>query len=196
MSGDSSQQVGLNIPLRFIFKPSYSPHCINTNVRVNTLMDKAILKLKEEITSEDWQISLSAAERLANIKTKESLQVLVDSLKSENHLIRNAAALGPMQTSDQEYVEPLIKRIKELGPEEEIGTLVYALEDFDCSAILPDIVTLYLKGNFEVRQATTNILNKQSFKVTTKELNEIENELKDYEYSLDSFKVNYQLKGE
>ena len=101
-----------------------------------------------------------------------------------------------MQTSDQEYVEPLIKRIKELGPEEEIGTLVYALEDFDCSAILPDIVTLYLKGNFEVRQATTNILNKQSFKVTTKELNEIENELKDYEYSLDSFKVNYQLKGE
>ena len=24
--------VGLNIPLCFIFKPSYSPHCINTNV--------------------------------------------------------------------------------------------------------------------------------------------------------------------
>jgi hypothetical protein len=24
--------VGLNISLRFIFKPSYSPHCINTNV--------------------------------------------------------------------------------------------------------------------------------------------------------------------
>jgi hypothetical protein len=27
--------VGLNIPLRSIFKPSYSPHCINTNVMHN-----------------------------------------------------------------------------------------------------------------------------------------------------------------
>jgi len=159
-------------------------------------MDKEILKLKEEITSEDWKTSLSAADRLANIKTKESLQVLVDNLKSENNFIRNAAALGLMQTGDQEYFEPLIKRIKELGTEEEIGTLVYALENFDCSTILPDIVTLYLKGNFEVRQATTNILNEQSFKLTTKELKEIENELKDYDYSLDSFKINYQLKGE
>jgi hypothetical protein len=25
-------QVGLNISLRYIFNPSYSPHCINTNV--------------------------------------------------------------------------------------------------------------------------------------------------------------------
>ena len=24
--------IGLNISLRFIFKPSYSPHCINRNV--------------------------------------------------------------------------------------------------------------------------------------------------------------------
>src|SRR5687767_9852723 len=29
--------VGLNISLRFIFKPSYSPHCINTNVVCNSL---------------------------------------------------------------------------------------------------------------------------------------------------------------
>ncbi len=31
VTGDSSEQVGLNIPLRFIFKLSYSPHSINTN---------------------------------------------------------------------------------------------------------------------------------------------------------------------
>ncbi len=34
------EQVGLNIPLRFIFKPSYSPHCINTNVGGHTTTDK------------------------------------------------------------------------------------------------------------------------------------------------------------
>jgi len=32
LAGDSLEQVGLNISLRFIFKPSHSPHCINTNV--------------------------------------------------------------------------------------------------------------------------------------------------------------------
>ncbi len=36
---DISEQVGLNIPLRFIFKPSYSPHCINTNVGRNCSSD-------------------------------------------------------------------------------------------------------------------------------------------------------------
>ena len=37
MSGDRDVQVGLNISLRYIFKPSYAPHCINTNVGSNSL---------------------------------------------------------------------------------------------------------------------------------------------------------------
>ena len=32
--------VGLNISLRYIFKPSYSPHCINTNVGSNPFLNK------------------------------------------------------------------------------------------------------------------------------------------------------------
>ena len=36
--------VGLNISLRFIFKPSYSPHCINSNVAGN-----ALTKMREQI---------------------------------------------------------------------------------------------------------------------------------------------------
>jgi hypothetical protein len=34
-NGGQSEQVGLNISLRYIFKPSYSPHCINSNVGSN-----------------------------------------------------------------------------------------------------------------------------------------------------------------
>jgi hypothetical protein len=30
--------VGLNISLRFIFKPSYSPHCINSNVGMSKII--------------------------------------------------------------------------------------------------------------------------------------------------------------
>ena len=159
-------------------------------------MDKEIAKLKQEIKSDDWKTSLSAADRLADIGTEESVQLLVDNLQSEDNFIRNAAALGLMRTGNQKFFNPLINRIKELGSEEEIGTLVYALEGFDCCAILSDIVNLFLKGNFEVRQATTNILNDQSFQVTRKELEKIEKQLKDHDYSLDSFKINYQIKSE
>jgi len=39
---DSSEQLGLNIPLRSIFKPFYSPHRINTNVtQKNDLLPSA-----------------------------------------------------------------------------------------------------------------------------------------------------------
>jgi hypothetical protein len=34
-SWGNSEQVGVDIPLRFIFKPSYSPHGININVVSN-----------------------------------------------------------------------------------------------------------------------------------------------------------------
>ena len=37
VTGDRSQLVGLNISLRFIFKPSYSGNCANPNVGSNAL---------------------------------------------------------------------------------------------------------------------------------------------------------------
>lgn len=45
VTGDSSGQVGLNIPLHFIFKPSYSPHCINTNVGGHYFFMKILLTI-------------------------------------------------------------------------------------------------------------------------------------------------------
>jgi hypothetical protein len=38
--------VGLNISLRYIFKPSYSPHCINIDVNSKRLIDMKISTIK------------------------------------------------------------------------------------------------------------------------------------------------------
>jgi hypothetical protein len=86
-----------------------------------------------------------------------------------------------------------MNRIKELGPDEEIGTLVYALEDFDCSLNLFDIAELYLRGNAEVQMGTTTILNEQKFKLTKQELKRVRDLLNKFNYSLDGFKISYEI---
>ncbi|MFM7858586.1 MAG: hypothetical protein ACKO96_43365, partial [Flammeovirgaceae bacterium] len=45
-----SEQVGLNISLRYIFKPSYSPHCINSNVVGKLASDKVDIEYENTIT--------------------------------------------------------------------------------------------------------------------------------------------------
>ncbi len=46
VSGDRDVQVGQNISLCYIFLPSYSPHCINTNVGGNCTADEKEKQVK------------------------------------------------------------------------------------------------------------------------------------------------------
>jgi len=156
-------------------------------------MESDINILKEQINSDDWGTSLSAADRLGDIGTEESVQLLLDTLKSNDNFKRNAAALGLMRTKNQRCFAPLMNRIKELGTDEEIGTLVYALEDFDCSSNLYDIVNLYVRGNAEVQMGTTTILNDQKFKLTKQEMKRVRDLLNEFNYSLDGFKISYEI---
>lgn len=156
-------------------------------------MERDIQILKEQIKSDDWATSLSAADRLGDIGTDESVQPLLDNLRSGDNFKRNAAALGLMRTKNQKYFDLLMNRIKELGADEEIGTLVYALEDFDCSSNLYDIVDLYLNGNAEVQMGTTTILNEQKFKLTEQEMKRVSDLLNKFNYSLEGFRISYEI---
>jgi HEAT repeat protein len=156
-------------------------------------MESDIHILKEQVKSDDWETSLSAADRLGDIGTEEAIQPLLDNLKSDDNFRRNAAALGLMRTKNQKYFNTLINRIKELGVREEIGTLVYALENFDCSLNLYDIVDLYLNGNAEVQMGTTTILNEQKFTLTKEEIKRVSDLLDRFNYSLEGFKISYQI---
>ena len=83
--------------------------------------------------------------------------------------------------------------IVELGADEEIGTLVYALTEFDCSKHLFDIAHLYLTGNFEVKNHTTKVLNHTIFKLKINELQKVKRLLKKYGITLSNFKIEYSL---
>ena len=156
-------------------------------------MERDIQILREEFKSDDWDISLSAADKLGDIGTEESVQPLLDNLKSDDNFKRNVAALGLMRTKNQRYFDPIMKRIKELGPKEEIGTLVYSLENFDCSSNLYDIVELHFNGNGEVRMGTSTILSEQSFKLTKGEIKRVTDLFDKFNFTLDEFKISYEI---
>lgn len=159
------------------------------------LMERELEKLKEQIKSDDWDTCLSAVDRLAQIDSTESTNILLDMLKSGDSQIRNLAAVAMRESKNQKYFGPLIKRINELGPSGQIGTLVYALELLDCSHNLFDIANLNLNSgtNLEVKHSTTVILNEQDFLVTKDELKKVNELLDKFDFDIQGFDVKYKI---
>jgi len=158
-------------------------------------MDKVIDALKEKIKSDDWDTCRFAVDRLAEMNTDESATILLDMLKSDDSQIRNLAAVGMRGTRDQKYFVPLIKRINQLGNKGQIGTLVYALENLDCSKNLYDIANLNLNAgtNKEIKHSTTVILNEQSFTLTEGEFEDVKKLLDKFDFTIDGFDVKYEI---
>ncbi|MBN3527245.1 HEAT repeat domain-containing protein [Paenibacillus apiarius] len=82
----------------------------------------------------------------------EAIPLLIEFLqKTNNHQLRNEIALCLSDIGDDEVVKPLIDIInhpKRLGSR---GTLLYALQPFDCSQHLDFLLNLLITGNFEVQ---------------------------------------------
>lgn len=152
-----------------------------------------IAELKKQFESNNWKTRLSASDQLATIGSDESLNFLIEQLKSENNWIRNAAVLGLMETRKQEFFKPIVDRISELGFNEKIGTMVYALENFDRSNKLQLICELYLNGNAEVQMSTLSILAEQKFKVTKEELWNVKQLLHEQKRKIEDFKIKYEI---
>ncbi|MCV9386970.1 HEAT repeat domain-containing protein [Reichenbachiella ulvae] len=152
-----------------------------------------VSELKKQFESNDFQTKLSTSDQLANIGSDESLSFLLEQLKSENNRIRNAAVLGLMETRNQKFFKPILDRITELGFNEEIGTLVYALENFNCSNVLKLICELYLYGNAEVQMSTSSILADQKFKEIQGELSNVKQLLNEHGRKIEDFKIQFEI---
>ena len=96
------------------------------------------------------------------LKSDEALQPLTFLLRTtDSPNIRNAAALALADMGDQRSLPFLVSLISDPKTENCRGTLVHALQYFDCSGILPFLIDLVIDGNFEVSheafQAIENI---------------------------------------
>jgi HEAT repeat protein len=142
-------------------------------------------------------------EEIGNSKNKEAIPLLVEYLKStENVLLRNSIALALSDIGNTEAVQPLIDVINDPKTLGNRGTLLYALEPFDCSAHLETLIYHLITGNFEVQAQAYQLIESINGKISDEilfkcilrvkeELNEIERQqeiLSDTLETLFSFK--------
>lgn len=151
-------------------------------------------KLFEQFKSSTWEVKLEVADKIAKLNSEEGNLFLVEQLESDDVLTRNAAALGIRETHSNYFLEPLMTRITNLGLHENIGTLVYALENLNCSNHLVHIIALYINGSTEVKMSTSTILQEQEFNISKLDKENIDVELKKDNQTLDGLKIKYSIK--
>ena len=152
--------------------------------------------LKNNLYSKDWKTSLKAADKLAELNTFSAISILIEGIKSEDNWIRNASALGIREAKNELAHIALWNRIIELGPYEEIGTLVYSMEKADCSNYLVELINLYIEGNYEVGNSTLTVMSEQTFKLNNEELTKIERILKKHGKIFEELKLKYSIINE
>lgn len=94
---------------------------------------------------------IEAIEAIGKRGYRLALPILIELLQAtNNHAIRDAIAVAIRDLKDDRACEPLVLLLKDPKTIGHRGTLLYALELFDCASILPLLVDLVLTGNFEV----------------------------------------------
>ncbi len=152
--------------------------------------------LKKNLYSKDWKTTLNAADKLAELNTFSAISILIEGIKSDDSRIRNASALGIRGAKNELAHIALWNRIIELGPNEEIGTLVYSMETADCSNYLVELFNINIKGNFEVKNSTLTIMSEQTFKLNNEELTKIERILKKHSKKFGELKLKFSIINE
>lgn len=80
---------------------------------------------------------------------------------TDSHLERNSLALELSDTKDPRLFAHLVELVRRPELANNRGTLVYCLENYDCSLIVDLLVELAESGNFEVSAGAEIILNEQ-----------------------------------
>ena len=115
--------------------------------------------LLEQLRSESRDEAVDAAESLGRQHSAEAVPVLLEVLQeTDDRVIRNAVAMALREIGDSRAAAPLAKLIDHDHTLGSRGTLLYALESFDCTPFAPMLIRLVTTGGFEVRAQALRIL--------------------------------------
>lgn len=108
--------------------------------------------LRFAIENEKFDEAEIILEEISRSKDIQAIPLLIEYLqRTENPLLRNSIALTLSDIGNEEVVQPLIDVINDPKTLGYRGTLLYALEPFDCSAHLETLIYHLINGNFEVQ---------------------------------------------
>lgn len=132
-----------------------------------------LIALKAEFVSSDWAIAEPALDKLVSIGGDEVFEFLVSFLSGTDVLLRNRASIALHDLEDNRAVEPLMQAITKKENENYRGTMVYALENLNCSHLLVEMFDLLFYGNAEVKMGAMSVLDEQIFEFDSDDLHTI-----------------------
>jgi hypothetical protein len=127
-----------------------------------------INKLKVDLNSSDKDVASKAADRLAKIGGHDIVDYFISLLDNES--LRNLASIALHDIADNRALEPLLKAINKPENRRYNGTMVYALQNLDCSEKLVDLFDLLFYHDYEVKMGVVPILTEQPFNFTDNDL--------------------------
>ncbi|NEW04681.1 HEAT repeat domain-containing protein [Paenibacillus sp. SYP-B3998] len=128
-------------------------------------------ELQIAINENNIDLAISIVEEIGNTRVIEAVPVLIHFLlNTEENILRNAIAIALSDIGSEEAVEPLISLLKSPKTIKSRGTILYALESFDCSVHAELLLDLLINGNFEV--------SRQAFLLLDSNVSRISNQMK------------------
>jgi hypothetical protein len=123
--------------------------------------------------------SKSTPRRMASTTTSrdDPLQMLIEQIQSASSVDRDRAAIRVRDFSEA-VVNALWRSIKKRANINRRGTMVRALQVFDCGDRFDDLFKLVIHGNYEVQCHALRILQRQSFSVTHAQIRSARKQLK------------------
>lgn len=113
--------------------------------------DKDFDTLIAALATGDQRTVRDAAHALGDLGDARAVEPLISLLRStRDPIIWNAAAVGLRELRDARAVEPIIQLLRDSKSEGSRGTLVWALEVFDCAPHIELLVSLVISDNYEV----------------------------------------------
>ncbi|MEQ6165678.1 HEAT repeat domain-containing protein [Ekhidna sp. MALMAid0563] len=131
-------------------------------------------KLKQRILTGTPSEQMEVVDELVASNNERAAELFIELLESTDPQVRNSVALGIYELKPPTALEPLLTAIFKPENHNYNGTLVYALEQLDCTNKLKDVFRILFYESYEAKMSAYAILDKQIFEFTRTELQEIQ----------------------
>ena len=130
-------------------------------------------KLKQRILTGTPSEQMEVVDELVALNNKGAAELFIELLESTDPQVRNSVALGIYELKPQTALEPLLTAIFRPENHNYNGTLVYALEQLDCTNKLKDVFRILFYESYEAKMSAYAILDKQTFEFSRTDILEI-----------------------
>ena len=154
--------------------------------------------LKNKIKYNCIEDAIVLIEEIGNKRIEEAVDFLIELLNTTtNNFLINASALALSDIGDNKAVEPLISLLRHPKTLGNRGTILYALEAFDCAEYSELIVELLFSDNFEVSRQSFILLESISNKICVDKkkllVGKIQKRIKNIKPQIDFLKESIEL---